>query len=263
MNYKYLFSDMDGTLIHSSKKVSPENLSAIHAFQAKGGYFTVATGRSPEITLPFLKDVHLNLPAILFNGAAIYDFNTKEFLYQKELPAKIIHRILTDAMSIDPGICIQAFKDHQLVLLNQDCQMDPFILSENQPHKFAAYTPGTTYTKLLFYGEPESLQLMANHFSSYALHNFTFTFSAPFYLELLPSGVSKCTSLRWLCDYLHIESHQVAAIGDFDNDADMLSYAGIGAAPQNASLLARSSADFITPSNDEHGVAYFIKNYLL
>ena len=80
MNHTYLFSDMDGTLLNSGGKVSAANAEAIREFQAAGGRFAVATGRSELITLPCLDGVEPNFPCILFNGAAVYDFGEKRFL---------------------------------------------------------------------------------------------------------------------------------------------------------------------------------------
>ena len=61
-----LFSDMDGTLLSDDKKVSQENLAAIRRFVKAGGRFSVATGRSEVIAAPFLFDIPLNLPAIVY-----------------------------------------------------------------------------------------------------------------------------------------------------------------------------------------------------
>ncbi|WP_443110792.1 HAD family hydrolase [Caloramator sp. mosi_1] len=42
-----------------------------------GGLFTVATGRTELNIKPFLKELPINCPAILYNGAAIYDLKKK------------------------------------------------------------------------------------------------------------------------------------------------------------------------------------------
>ena len=52
------------------------------------------------------------------------------------------------------------------------------------------------------------------------------------------------------------------AFGDGDNDVELLRYAGIGIAVENASSACKKAANAVTLSNDEDGVAYAIENIL-
>ena len=54
----------------------------------------------------------------------------------------------------------------------------------------------------------------------------------------------------------------IAAFGNGDNDADMLAFAGLGIAVKNASKRCLAAADYICPTNDEHGVAITIEKLL-
>jgi len=77
---RLLICDMDGTLLDSNSRVSMENKEALDRFVAGGGFFTVATGRMEESVMKYLQDLPVNLPAIIYNGAAIYDFHTNRML---------------------------------------------------------------------------------------------------------------------------------------------------------------------------------------
>ncbi|MGM9581710.1 MAG: HAD family hydrolase, partial [Anaerovibrio sp.] len=55
-----LISDMDGTLLSSSREVSRENREALRRFTEGGGNFCVATGRTPEDTRQFLQGIEIN-----------------------------------------------------------------------------------------------------------------------------------------------------------------------------------------------------------
>ena len=100
---------MDGTLLSDDKKVSQENLAAIRLFVKAGGRFSVATGRSEVIAAPFLSDIPLNLPAIVYNGAAVYDFRMNRFLYQAELPRKTVRTFVNAALSVYPEVCAEVY----------------------------------------------------------------------------------------------------------------------------------------------------------
>ena len=81
-----LFSDMDGTLLTSKKEITQKDLDAIKRFTSLGGKFTVATGRTVQTFEQYRDMLDINIPIILFNGALIYDYSTKETLYMNPLP---------------------------------------------------------------------------------------------------------------------------------------------------------------------------------
>ena len=51
------------------------------------------------------------------------------------------------------------------------------------------------------------------------------------------------------------------AIGDSDNDYEGIRWAGIGVAMENASERVKEAADYITDSNQNHGVAHSLEHY--
>lgn len=81
-------------------------------------------------------------------------------------------------------------------------------------------------------------------------------------IEISGKDVSKKESLKWLLNELHIEREECMAFGDGDNDAEMLSYAGIGVAVENATQLAKNNADFVTKAHFEDGVAIIMEEIL-
>lgn len=81
-------------------------------------------------------------------------------------------------------------------------------------------------------------------------------------IEISDKDVSKGESLKWLLNELHIEPEECAAFGDGDNDADMLSCAGIGIAVENASQLAKNAANFVTKAHFQDGVSIIMEEIL-
>ena len=53
-----ILSDIDGTLTRHGNDLSEENHKALTRFMAEGGYFTLATGRSPEFLPQFQEPQH-------------------------------------------------------------------------------------------------------------------------------------------------------------------------------------------------------------
>lgn len=56
---------------------------------------------------------------------------------------------------------------------------------------------------------------------------------------------------------------QIMAIGDSENDAEMLRAVGLGVAMGNAYPSVKALADAVTDDNESDGVAKAIRNYLL
>ena len=70
MKRRLLVSDMDHTLLDENSQLSRENLEAIRCHVAKGGLFTVATGRAPAAIRVFPELLPcINLPWWTWGGA--------------------------------------------------------------------------------------------------------------------------------------------------------------------------------------------------
>ena len=68
--------------------------------------------------------------------------------------------------------------------------------------------------------------------------------------------------LRYVAEILGLEREEIAAFGDAGNDSEMLAYAGVGIAMENASQDCKAAANFITKHHDEDGVAWGIREIL-
>jgi hydroxymethylpyrimidine pyrophosphatase-like HAD family hydrolase len=82
-------------------------------------------------------------------------------------------------------------------------------------------------------------------------------------IEITAPRVSKGHALAVLADHYHIARDEVMAIGDHDNDIEMIAWAGLGVAMGNASEGARAAADVVAPPLDQEGAAWAIEQYIL
>jgi hydroxymethylpyrimidine pyrophosphatase-like HAD family hydrolase len=83
--------------------------------------------------------------------------------------------------------------------------------------------------------------------------------SGHYYMELRNAAPNKGYALRVVSHALGISRNEVAAIGDFMNDEEMLRWAGIAVAMRNASDDLKRLSDMVTlKTNDEDGVAEFL-----
>jgi HAD superfamily hydrolase (TIGR01484 family) len=106
-----LLADFDRTLTDPESRIPARNVEAIRAFQAQGGAFTVATGRSIPMFLSREAEIPYNVPLILYNGGAFYDYRTDE---------------LRDACWIPEGRALLAYLAREFPDMNLEVQGKDF-----------------------------------------------------------------------------------------------------------------------------------------
>ena len=85
----------------------------------------------------------------------------------------------------------------------------------------------------------------------------------PDMIEIVPRGASKGDGLRRVLDRLAVDPAQTLAIGDGENDIEMLQLVGLGVAMGNAGVAVKRAADAVTATNDADGVALALERYVL
>jgi Cof subfamily protein (haloacid dehalogenase superfamily) len=254
---KLLVCDMDGTLLNSSSRVSPENKDALDRFVKGGGLFTVATGRMDKTVKPYLEHLPVNVPAIVYNGAAIIDFNTDEILWQDclsesayDIGVKLIERF--------PEAGLQIYNGGRIYYVRQNEETYEHLLRENfDPVICGIEGVPQPWMKLLIAWKPERLKEV-EEFLSGVSKSFHSVFSEPQFIELLNLGVSKGSALKKLTAILGDRCELVVGMGDNLNDIELIKEATFGIAVGNAHESLKSIAYRCCGTNDSHAVAEVI-----
>ena len=76
-------------------------------------------------------------------------------------------------------------------------------------------------------------------------------------------GVNKGTAMHRVCEIYSINPENTMAFGDHELDIPLIKEAGFGIAMGNAVEKLKAVADYVTLSNEEDGVAYAIKKFIL
>ncbi|MDF2473361.1 MAG: hypothetical protein K0R21_1143 [Anaerocolumna sp.] len=88
-----LVSGIDEILLNDNEQISPYNKVELNRMIERGAKFTIATERTIASMMDSVKEIHLNLPIIAFNGAILYDMKKKEFSRKKILDTESVHII--------------------------------------------------------------------------------------------------------------------------------------------------------------------------
>ena len=91
----------------------------------------------------------------------------------------------------------------------------------------------------------------------------TMAVSASGNMEITGEGVNKGTGLKLLCGHLGLPLSQTAAVGDGENDRELLRLAGLAVAMENASASIRAAAAVTVPDCDHDGAAVAMERYML
>lgn len=236
-----LLTDMDGTLLNPDKTLSPKNAAAIAGFRAKGGRFSIATGRSLEATRPYLELLQPDLPAVMYNGALIYDWQQQKPLYTVTLPQGA-REALKELLAYAPGVGAEVL-NAQGVFVVKDNEFEQKHLEITKVQaQFVSPDDVDLCTcfKALFAGAPAEIDRLEAFAAQPQFAAFAFTRSHSWFLEMLPPAVSKGAALEKIRAMLP-EGAIIGAAGDFDNDLAMLAAADFCGCPADAQPVVRET----------------------
>ncbi len=248
-----VFLDIDGTLLSDSFIIPSQNLEAINAARAKGHMVFINTGRSwgniPSVLMEQFKDFDGIISGIgsmiTINGKNVFESFMPEDLIKRIMKYMYSHR---DYWALFEGVNnvysmmndVGVRRDYQIPveddyfgICNGD-NIQVVAMGKTVPEDF----------KELFKDE-----LTVFQFETYA--------------DLVKKGLNKAEGIKKAIEIAGIKRENTVAIGDSNNDYDMIEYAGVGVAMANSQQSILDIADYVTSSNHDCGVAKAINNLLL
>ncbi|KAK1370146.1 putative rRNA maturation factor [Heracleum sosnowskyi] len=271
--FSHIFCDVDGTLLNSKSRITEATAKALREVISRGVRVVIATGKTRPAVISLLKMVDLagdggivsdSSPGVFVQGLLVYGREGREicrrnldpdvcreaFLYSLE------HKVPLIAFSQDR--CL-ALVDHPLVDSLHTVYQEP--KAEIMPSVEHLLASGDIQ-KVLFLDTVEGVSTTLRPYWSEATTNRASVVQAQDdMLEIVPLGTSKGSGVKMLLDHLGVTAKEVMAIGDGENDVEMLELASLGVALSNGSDKAKAVANIIGASNDEDGVADAIYRY--
>lgn len=268
MNYKLIAVDIDDTLLNRDKKISPKNLSALLEAQKEGVKVVVASGRLPYGVKPYAEKL-----GVLEYGGFYMGFNGGEILNSK---SEVIHTTYLNSRYIAPvydvlrtaNVTTMIHKDNVIYAdrkVNKYTDIEPNVigLPLNLVDDIAVFADWDLH-KLLVAGEPEELKELEKKLLKIFGKELDIYLSAPWFLEVMPKGISKGIGLKKICDYSGIDINSAIACGDSFNDISMVQQAGLGVAVANAEDDLKAVADYVTQNDcDNNAIAEVVEKFIL
>lgn len=267
---KIIFTDLDGTLLSSDKRISKENKDAISIALKQGNKIVITTGRPLPSAIQLAKELNIcgyGCYLIASNGGLIYDCYHQTVLFEIGLKKEYV-RYLMDAAH-KWGIHVHTYSKTNVLC---EKASDDLTYYENAIHLPAIIVPSATaYINydpwkviLIDRKSKERLVRFQETYSFWAKDKCASVFSCDHMLEYCPFQATKGNAVRFLCNYLHISLDRTIAIGDAENDISMIQAAGLGVAMANATWETKDAADIVTElDNNNNGFAEVLKKHVI
>ncbi len=249
-----VFIDIDGTLIADKYIVPQENLDAIAAARAKGHMVFINTGRSWG-NIPEILRNQLDVDGYVVGSGSMITIGD-ETVFRAALDEDLLRRLTEYAFNHREFWYIFEGLNKVYALDNEIRKRDSFQIPLESVEDYKLMSTDDEIQVIAMGKEiPEDFK------ETFKDEITVFQFS--YYADLVIKGLNKAVGIQKVLEKTGIRKENTIAIGDSNNDYDMLKFAGIGVAMANSQQRIIDIADFVTESNYDCGVAKAIEKFLL
>lgn len=240
---KLVALDLDGTLLSPDKSISPENIAAVQRLTEMGIQVVLASGRPHHNMLPYHEELGLNGPIVSGNGGVVRDTASGETWKEELLDWAFTREVLAEGERVD---VTQIWDGPEGVFAVRTSPWSEILAERTRSAVVAEPVPenGQPY-KLLWIDSEETITTYEQTYRAKWGDRSYVVCTDPEYLEFCPPGTNKAAGLEVVCQHLGILPSEVLAIGDGDNDAEMLAWAGVSITPAHGRPKARAAASLI------------------
>jgi len=262
---RLIAADLDGTLMGEKMEFSTRVRAALRAAMAQGVQVTIATGRAFAATLPFARELGITAPLICSQGGYIRAPNSPQPLYEATMPLELAREAIR--LSREASWRLHIYLDDvaytERPLGDEDFYRRLFGIQVQYVPDLLAFLDQPPAKFLIVVDTPEQAAALDEELRARFAGRLRIVRSYRIFVEGNPLEASKGQGLSRLAAHLSIPQQEVMAIGDQDNDADMVAWAGLGVAMGNGSPAVKAVADYVAPPVEEDGAAEAIERFVL
>jgi Cof subfamily protein (haloacid dehalogenase superfamily) len=261
-NIKLIALDVDGTLVNDEHQLTTRVIEAVRTASQKGVMVALCTGRGPFNTLPVFEKLGINGYMLSHNGGVTCYSEPYRVLEQSTFHVAEVQTLIEycrgqqvhfDLCAVEQLYCETIGEYEQKMY--QHFLIEPVLLDDvlhlTEP-----------IVKLTLFGERTHMDVVERDCANIP-HGFNMIRSDERFIDFMLPNISKGAALARLCKRYEIAPEEVLAIGNYYNDCEMITFAGIGIAVANAPDDLKALADDVTTSNNEDGVYHALKKYVI
>jgi Cof subfamily protein (haloacid dehalogenase superfamily) len=264
--------DIDGTLLRTDHHISTATKSFLQSLSPEEYQVILVTGRHHQMAQPIYRELALTTPLICANGAYTYDFSEQRIVAGQPLSGQQWHYLAPLIQSFDlevichctTGLAFISGNNRVRRLFQRFAVFFPDQVPTFYEHKSLTALHrkrGPIWKLELQHNNPQAIEQFMSHLSDHVAVQAYRT--DPYSVEISPKPSSKFHALNHWLGSQGLSAEQAAAFGDNLNDLEMLRGVGVGIAMGNAASAAKEAARYTTLTNDEDGIVYGLKNWVL
>ncbi|MCD7981662.1 MAG: HAD-IIB family hydrolase [Clostridiales bacterium] len=271
--------DLDDTILNAGRELSERTADVLRRAAESGIALVPVSGRPFGSYPACIRELDGISCAVTSNGAAVYDMRSGERIHQWLMKPADVRAIMRSVGNyfLEGQITYEAFVDG-VAYASADYVGNParfgvpqsavpYIQQTRRPNRFIIdfiFEHAKEMDSLdIVLKEPGMYRMIENTIRR-SVDHIHITSAVPYRMEISDGDSGKAAGLAWVLDRLQIRPEETIALGDGENDAEMLAFAGCGVALKNAAEACRDRADYITERiADEDGAAEFLESHLL
>ncbi len=263
MGYKLIALDVDGTIRNHDRPTSERTRRTIQKVRDAGAVVTIATGRSYRSGASAAADLDLTAPIVTFQGAHIADPKTGKALWHVPLTSDMTAAAL-HTLSNWEGIEVVGYLGDEVFVT----ELTEWARAYGERTGVGVRVVDSLgfvsnpMTRIVARGEDDVIERLEPALKRRFDGGLYVTRSLPYFCEILHPHGGKEKALEWLCGYLGIDREHTIAFGNGYNDVQMLGWARMSVAVEDAVREVLEVADVVAPPMEEDGVAQVLDELL-
>ncbi|ANE49073.1 hydrolase [Paenibacillus swuensis] len=261
MTYRLIALDVDGTLLTDDHQLTELTKGTIRRVYEQGCGVVLCTGRSPVSTLPVMEKLGLSGTLICHNGAATIASADRSVLHEFAYDVKKIEPLISycreHGIHFDVNTSFEMYVENLTPEANsmyEQFYIQPKVVDNVLDLDF----PIVKFTCAAPKEEMDRIE------KEWALLSTELRIirSGDIFIDVMHAQAHKGSALKALTEVLGVRQEEVVAMGNYYNDIEMLTFAGLGIAMENSPEAVKLAADAVTASNNEDGVHQAIERYV-
>lgn len=265
---RMIMTDMDGTFLNSKHKASAKNVAAFASLKSRGIVGVIATGRPRHSVINGMGRESFEAmlpggvgPGIFMNGSVVYGLNG-ELLVEEHIRRADLEQVLGLLEEAgwrnrvcgynEQGIFCEERNTFNFRLHDEYGEPEPVVVPPGQ-------LSSMNFSKLIINGTDDTVDDLRPLIEPRLAEGVKCVRPLTWNLEVIPAHVSKATGMNVLLQHCGLHRSSVVAVGDSENDVDMLKMAGLSVVVRNGTDVAKRAAMYATVSNDEDAFAHVVK----
>jgi len=261
---KLVATDIDGTILKHDFKFNQEVKNCIKKLTDSGVKVVLVTGRMHSATDFIAEELGLNTPIVSYQGGLVK--HKDKILYEKNLNPSVAKKIIKWAK--ENNVHINLYMEDELYV-----EKDDEVIRRYTGERAAGFIV-KSFEELELNRINKILAIdFQNHelvteWKNYLSENFTDAYivkSTPYFCEISHPEAKKSSAVEFLTEYFGFKKEEVLAIGDQNNDIELLKAGGIKVAMGNATDELKVTADYVTDTVSNNGfvkaIEKFVKGY--